>query len=119
AVVMSTLQGARLYYDGQFEGRRVHLPVFLAREPDEPADEDLAAFYHHLLRAVADSGLREADWKLCALEGWPDNESYRQLGAWCWSGAGSRHLVVVNLSAESGQAHGRLPWSDLPPDTWV
>jgi Alpha amylase, catalytic domain len=119
AVVMSTLQGARLYYDGQFQGRRVHLPVFLAREPDEPADEDLAAFYHHLLRAVADSGLREADWQLCTLEGWPDNESYQQLVAWCWSAAGSRHLVVVNLSAESAQAHVRLPWSDLTPDTWL
>ena len=57
--------------------RRVHLPVFLAREPDEPADEDLAAFYHRLVRAVADSGLRDADWQLCTLEGWPDNDSCR------------------------------------------
>ena len=41
AIVMSTLQGARLYYDGQFEGRRVHLPVFLDRETEEPVDEEL------------------------------------------------------------------------------
>ena len=41
AVVMSTLEGARLYHDGQFEGRRVHVPVFLGRAPDEPVDADL------------------------------------------------------------------------------
>src|SRR5207302_3088107 len=29
AVVMSTVQGMRFYYDGQFEGRRVHVPVQL------------------------------------------------------------------------------------------
>ncbi len=56
AVVMSTLQGARLYHDGQLEGRRTRIPVFLGRGPDEPADADLRAFYERLLRAVADSG---------------------------------------------------------------
>ena len=35
AVAFSTLQGARLYHDGQLEGRRTRIPVFLARGPDE------------------------------------------------------------------------------------
>ncbi|MGO9753812.1 MAG: alpha-amylase family glycosyl hydrolase, partial [Solirubrobacteraceae bacterium] len=45
AVVISTLQGARLYHDGQFEGARVRIPVFLGRGPQEPVDEDLRSFY--------------------------------------------------------------------------
>src|SRR3954468_24676349 len=45
AVVVSTLQGARLYHDGQLDGHRTHIPVFLARGPEEPPDEDLRAFY--------------------------------------------------------------------------
>ncbi len=57
AVATMTLQGARLVHDGQMEGRRTRIPVFLARGPDEPVDEDLRAFYHRLLRAVADSDL--------------------------------------------------------------
>jgi hypothetical protein len=118
AVVMSTLQGARLYHDGQFEGRRTHVPVFLARGPDEPHDEELRAFYHRLLRAVADSGLREGEWELCACEGWPDNDSHRRLVSWCWATAAARHLVVVNLSGGRAQAHVRLPWSDLAARTW-
>jgi len=41
AIAVATLPGATLWHDGQFEGRRVRLPVFLGRRPDEPADEDL------------------------------------------------------------------------------
>ena len=37
AVVISTLQGARLYHDGQLEGLRTRIPVFLDRGPDEPS----------------------------------------------------------------------------------
>jgi hypothetical protein len=118
AVAMSTLQGARMYHDGQFEGRRTHIPVFLGRGPDEPADDDLRAFYERLLRAVAESDLRHGDWRLCECEGWPDNDSYRRLVAWGWSGADARHLVVVNLSDAPAQARVRLPWTGLAGRTW-
>jgi hypothetical protein len=118
AVAMSTLQGARLYHDGQLEGRRTHIPVFLGRGPDEPPDDDLRAFYERLLRAVADSGLRDGAWRLCDCEGWPDNDAYRRLVAWCWSGAGARHLVVVNLSDAPAQARVRVPWDDLAGRAW-
>ena len=118
AVVMSTLQGARLYHDGQFEGRTTHVPVFLSRAPDEPEDSDLRAFYHRLVRAVADSELRGGDWRLCSCEGWPDNDSAQQLVSWCWSTPSSRHLVVVNLSERSAQARVRVPWSDMADATW-
>jgi hypothetical protein len=118
AVAMSTLQGARLYHDGQFEGRRTHVPVFLRRAPDEPEDVGLRAFYERLLRAVGDSDLRYGDWHLCACEGWPDNDSARRLVAWCWSTDASRHLVVVNLSDGPAQARVRLPWTDLAERTW-
>ncbi|MGZ4202934.1 MAG: alpha-amylase family glycosyl hydrolase [Thermoleophilaceae bacterium] len=118
AVVMSTLQGARLYHDGQLDGHRVHIPVFLARGPDEPPDEDLLAFYGRLLRAVADSGLRQGEWRLCDLEGWPDNDSFHELVAWCWSTAEARHLVVVNLSGRMAEGHVRRPWQDLGGRDW-
>src|ERR1019366_1022255 len=41
AVVIVTLQGARLYHDGQLEGLRTRLPVKLWRGTDEPLDSDL------------------------------------------------------------------------------
>jgi hypothetical protein len=61
AVVSSTLQGARLYHDGQLEGRQVRIPVFLGRGPDESPDNGLRGFYERLLRAVADADLRHGD----------------------------------------------------------
>jgi hypothetical protein len=118
AVAMSTLEGARLYHDGQFEGRRTHVPVFLARAPDEPLDEDLRTFYERLLRAVAESGLRDGEWELCACEGWPDNDSHLRLVSWCWATPAARHLVVINLSDAAAQARVRLPWTDLSNRTW-
>ena len=42
AVAILTLMGAKLLHEGQFEGRKVRLPVFLGRRPDEPVDHDLA-----------------------------------------------------------------------------
>jgi glycosidase len=118
AVVMSTLPGARLYHQGQLQGLHTHIPVFLARGPQQPADEALKAFYTKLLAAVADSDLRDGDWRLCEAVGWPDNHSAQQLVAWCWRTNGQRHLVVVNLADSNAQARVRLPWSDLGGRTW-
>jgi Alpha amylase, catalytic domain len=118
AVVMSTLQGARLYHDGQLDGYRIHIPVFLGRGPDEPPDEDLRAFYARLLGAVAHSNLRGGDWQLCECSGWPDNDSYRRLVSWGWSGGGRYHLVVVNLSDGAAQARVHLPWDGLRGRSW-
>jgi Alpha amylase, catalytic domain len=119
AVVMSTLQGARLYHDGQLDGLRTRLPVQLGRGPDEPADSDLRAFYGRLLRGVAEAQLRRGDWRLCECERWSDDDdSHRQLVAWCWSSSDARHLVVVNLSPARAKGRVRLPWGDLAGRTW-
>jgi glycosidase len=118
AVVMSTLEGARLYHAGQLEGFHTHIPVFLARGPEQPEDQELHAFYEKLLRAVADSDLHTGHWQLCDCTGWPDNHTAEQLVAWCWRTSGQRHLVIVNLAAHEAQARVRLPWSDLKGRTW-
>ena len=119
AVVMSTLAGARLYHDGQLDGRRTHIPVFLGRGPAEPPDPDLRSFYERLLKAVGDSGLHDGDWRLCDCTGWPDNASHEQLVSWAWADAARRHLVVVNLADAPAQARVRLPWAgELRGRTW-
>jgi hypothetical protein len=117
AVVMSTLQGARLYHDGQLDGALAHVPIQLARAPEEPSDARLRAFYTRLLRAVSDARIGCGEWHLCECTRWTD-DSYRQLVAWTWSYAPARHLVVVNLS--DSRCEGRVwpPWGDLPGRTW-
>ncbi|MFJ8137500.1 alpha-amylase [Streptomyces sp. NPDC096013] len=114
AVTIATLPGATLWHEGQFEGRRVRPPVFLARRPEEPVDKELQAFQHQLLAAVASSGMRsEGEWQLLDCTGWPDNPTHENLVAWSWTTASGRHLVVVNLSEQPAQGRVRLRWTDL------
>jgi hypothetical protein len=118
AVTITTLPGARLFHEGQFEGRKIKLPVFLGRRPAEPIDADLQAFYQTLLDADFLEGLREGNWQLCGRTGWPDNASFLNLVAWSWHSAQEHRLIVVNLSNAPAQGMVRLPWEDLPGSRW-
>ncbi|MEU7226539.1 alpha-amylase family glycosyl hydrolase [Streptomyces chrestomyceticus] len=119
AVLIATLPGATLWHEGQFTGRRTHLPVFLDRRPDEPADTALRAFHERLLAGVHRSGMRTGRWQLLECAGWSDNASAANLLAWCWAGPAGRFLTVLNLSDQPAQGRVRLPWPELDPGTWV
>ncbi len=119
AVTISTLPGARMFHEGQFEGRKVRLPVFLARRPDEPLDADLQAFYRKLLKAIARPVFRSGDWTLCERSGWADNASFLNLVAWSWAYGGERYLVVTNLSDTRSEGQVRLPWIEGGGKTWI
>lgn len=113
AVTMSTLPGARLFHEGQFEGRKVRPPVFLARRPEEPPDPELPAFYEKLLKAIDSPVFREGLWGLCECTGWPDNPSFQSLLAWSWQKDDDRVLIAVNLSDREAQALVRAPWPEV------
>ena len=118
AVTVATLPGARLLHEGQFEGRKVRLPVFLGRRPFEPVDSDLQAFYQRLLAAMNTETLRSGEWRLCERSGWPENQSFLNLVAWCWRSAREKYLVVVNLSGARSQGRVRIPWEELKNGSW-
>lgn len=118
AVTLATLPGAKLFHEGQCEGRAVKVPVFLSRRPAEPLDEELQTFYHKLLTTIGAPALREGEWRLCERNGWPDNPSYLNLVAWSWRAGEKHHLIVVNLSASRSQGRIRLPWADLVGQSW-
>src|SRR5271165_3081436 len=96
AVTTSTQTGARLFHEGQFEGRKVRLPVFLGRRPEEPVDRELQEFYRKLLAAIDRPVFREGHWSLCAHTGWPDNSSHDNIAAWRWWNDEERYLIVVD-----------------------
>ncbi len=98
ALTIATLPGARLFHEGQFEGRRVRLPVFLARRPPELADPALQAFYKKLLDAIDAPVFREGQWELCQCTGWPDNPSYQNLVAWGWVKDNDRYLIPMTAT---------------------
>ena len=118
AVVFSTLPGAKLFHEGQFDGRRVKLPVFLRRRPDEVRDQRLHHFYKNLLQALREGDFKDGEWKLCTQTGWPGNDSYSNVVAWCWEKGSDRHLIVVNLSETRAQAQVKWPWSGFAGRQW-
>ncbi|GAA2852330.1 hypothetical protein Acy02nite_52040 [Actinoplanes cyaneus] len=112
AVVVATLPGATLWHDGQFEGRRVHLPVFLGRFPDEQPDQALRDFYRRVVAAAAD--VRRGQWRMLETFGWPDNQSHQDLLAWAWDSA----VVVVNFAGHPSQGRVPLPGAEVPGRAW-
>ena len=117
-VAIATLPGAKLFHEGQFEGRRVRVPVFLRRRPDEPADLALQDFYRHLLKAISATDVKGGVWRLCEHSGWPDNDRYRNLVAWCWAKGKEHHLMIVNLSDDRSQGKVRVPLDELRGRIW-
>jgi hypothetical protein len=118
AVATSTLPGARLFHEGQFEGRKVRVPVFLARRPAEPVDKPLQDFYDKLLAAINAPIFRDGAWMLCERSGWPDNSTFQNLVAWSWVKDDDRRLIVVNLSDSAAQARVQAPWKGSQGGTW-
>ncbi len=118
AVIALTLPGVALVHEGQADGRRVHVPVALARRPAETLDADLHRWYDRLLDVLA-GDLRTGQWALVGVEGWPDNRSCEQLLAWTWTPADDApgHLVVANLSR--GRADGLIRLPDVGGDSSV
>ncbi len=114
AVTISTVPGAKLFHEGQFEGRKIKHSIFLRRRPDEPVDLELQAFYHRLLKAIDRPGIRDGQWQLCERMGWMDNQTYLNLVAWRYLQEDERYLIVVNLSDQSSQ--GRI-W--LTSEEWA
>ena len=116
ALICATLPGARLLHQGQFEGMRTRIPVFLRRGPEEPVDAATRQFYFGLLRAIEAAGGMREGWQLCDVQGWDDNQSSRNILAWTWHDHGQRTLVAVNYSGSPAQAIVETQWLDLGPD---
>ncbi|HTQ57282.1 MAG TPA: alpha-amylase family glycosyl hydrolase [Bryobacteraceae bacterium] len=118
AVTMATLPGARMFHEGQFEGRRARIPVFLSRRQDEPADRTLMEFYRKLLATIGAPVFHDGHWRLCERSGWPDNASFQNVVPWSWTREDDRYLIVVNLSNDAAQARVRVPWRGLEGKSW-
>lgn len=118
ALALLTLPGARLLHEGQFEGRKTRLPVFLARRPDEETDTGLADHYRHLLLETRRDVFRSGEWRLCERIGWPGNTGSHHLLSWCWRKDDERYLAVINFHPDPAAARVEVPWDELRGQQW-
>jgi glycosidase len=117
AFAVSLLPGAKLIYEGQFEGRRVKLPVQLGRRRAEKTNHEAMIFYSRLMKIVQKAQLQNAEWRLCERTGWSDNESCLNIIAWSWGKHEERYLAALNFSNFQSQARIPFPWLDFPKGT--
>lgn len=99
AIIISTIIGARLFNEGQFEGRKIKLPVQLGREPEEKINDEVKQFYLNLLNITSHNVFKFGEWKLITLlPSWIDNNFYRNMMAWEWKLKEERRVVIINYS---------------------
>jgi hypothetical protein len=99
AVIISTIQGMRFYNDGQFEGKKIKLPVQLGREPEEPVVTGLTEFYDKLLSITSAEIFKKGKWNLLnPISSWAGNKTYERILVWMWTYKDEKRLVVINYS---------------------
>lgn len=106
ATIALTLPGLRLLHDGQIEGRRVKVPVQLARYSPEPIESNVEVFYNRLLTALSNPVFHEGQWEMLEpRKAWDENNSYLSFIAYYWILNEERRLVIVNLSPNYAQCY--------------
>lgn len=114
AVIISTIMGMHFYYDGQWEGKRIKLPVQLGREPEEKENKSLKNFYAQLLTITNEEVFHEGEWMMYyPVPAGPGDETYHNMLAWCWKKGDERRLVVVNYSDMTARCRLRLPLDEF------
>jgi glycosidase len=122
AALICTLPGAVLLHDGQFSGRKVKLPVHIARQPYEEELTPLYEFYMNLLVETRDDIYRTGQWSLFRCYAACDGcEGAGNIVAYGWRKGNDFRLVVLNLADQWSQALiGMNGWlEDLKGKSWL
>ncbi len=115
AIIISTIPGISLYFDGQFEGKKIKLPLQLGREPDEQNQIELKEFYNKLLDIKKLIVIRNGNWKLyTTLPSWEGNHSFTNILAWQWNLKSENCLVVINYSNFTSSCRIKLEVRNYP-----
>ncbi len=115
AVLISTITGLKMYHDGQFEGKKIKLPVQLGREPKEVVLTCMKEFYTKLLHITKKDIFRYGDWHLVQIfSAWGGNNTFRNLIAYEWRYKNDKALVVLNFSNVISTARIKLDVAGYP-----
>lgn len=104
SVIISTIMGMRFYFDGQFEGFRIKIPVQLNKQPKEIPAKCISEHYAKLLEIINSDVFKLGEWNLLDIsEAWKNNESFVNIIAWEWRYENDSRIIVVNYSESKSQ----------------
>jgi hypothetical protein len=119
AVITFFVPGMRFVYEGQVEGRRVHVPMQLGRRPNEPLDEAVRIFYLRLFEAMARPEVHAGRWRLeTARPAWEGNPTADQFIVSSWEQEDRRLLAVANYGPSQAQCYVTPGFSGLAGRGW-
>jgi len=109
AVLICTIQGLKLFYDGQFEGKKIRLPLQLGREPEEKISSQSMEFYSKLLSITKSRIFKIGEWAVIdPLPVSTDNASNEYMFAWQWKLENEYRLVIINYSEKTSYCRIKL-----------
>lgn len=117
SVIISTIQGMRFYHNGQFEGKKIRLPLQLGREPEEPVIQGIKNFYEKLIDITTHDIFKNGEWNLLEpIPSWEGNNSYTNILAWEWRLKNNRRIILVNYSDILSTCRLKFDITGLPDD---
>ncbi len=109
AVIMSTIRGLKFYHDGQFEGKKIKLPVQLGREPIEKVNNSIIEFYDTLISVVESEVFEYGTWDFPEISpAWEGSNTYNNFLSWLVTYNDRKRLVLVNYSREVSQCRVKM-----------
>jgi hypothetical protein len=119
AVVTYCTPGLRFFHEGQFDGRRVRVPMQVSRRPVEAPDAAVRQFYDRLLAALKRPELRDGTWSLQDCRpAWDDNATWRNFIVFAWQEEERPLLACVNYGPTQGQCYVTLSLPELRGRTY-
>lgn len=115
ATVIATIPGMVMFHDGQFEGRKLKLPIQLTRRPTEEVSRRTKAFYERLLTIIAAPVFQRGTWRLLMPRGaWHENYTWQNFLIFWWhSQTSGTCMVVVNYAPLNSQCYVDIPLDDI------
>jgi hypothetical protein len=114
AVITFLVPGMRFFHEGQFEGRKTHVSMHLARRPVEPVVPSIRTFYERLLAIGRRPEVHDGRWQLLECRAaWEGNPTHSQFVVMSWEAGPRRLLAVVNYGASQAQCYVRLDMQGL------
>ncbi len=124
ALISAALPGLMIHHEGQWDGKKIRLPVQLDERPHETENNELAWWYRRLTMAASREPFRNGECLVLPVrEAWPGNPTHANiLAIGRKSGAknGDAHnhgdrfgLAVANLGPTQSQCYVDLPASEL------
>jgi len=117
AVLMNTIQGMRFFNDGQFEGKKIKMPVQLGREPFEAVRDDIKIFYDNLLSIAQKDIFKRGKWQMLdAEQSWEGNYTFNNLLISQWTYEKEKCVVIINYSDIVSTCRIKLDVSNYPEE---